>query len=124
MLMNRCPIANFYETLVHVRLPHRAYSSWRTLALQNREPERFIFPLVFVMTLVATLGNPVDAWTSPVIRNAWLDVHITLVLLGYRRAGFYRGRVAALPVPGARAEAQEAAQVLYYRLPALGTWTS
>ncbi len=46
----------------------------------------FIFPLVFVMTLVATLGNPVSAWTSPVVRNAWLTVHIVLVLLGYRGA--------------------------------------
>jgi len=45
----------------------------------------FIFPLVFVMVLVATMGNPVSAWTSPVIRNAWLTVHIVLVLLVMRR---------------------------------------
>ena len=43
----------------------------------------FIFPLVFVMALVSTLGNPVSAWSSPVVRNAWLTVHIVLVLLGY-----------------------------------------
>src|SRR6266704_270451 len=43
----------------------------------------FIFPLVFVMALVATLGNPVSAWSSPIVRTTWLTVHIVLVLLGY-----------------------------------------
>ncbi len=43
----------------------------------------FIFPLVFVMTLVAHAGQPGGAWSSPVVRNAWLTVHIVLVLLGY-----------------------------------------
>ncbi len=43
----------------------------------------FIFPLVFVMTLVAALGNPVSAWSSPVARNSWLVIHVVCVLLGY-----------------------------------------
>ena len=43
----------------------------------------FIFPLVFVMSLVATLGNPVTTLSNPLLRNAWLTVHIVLVLLGY-----------------------------------------
>lgn len=43
----------------------------------------FIFPLVFVLTLVAELGNPAGSWTNAGVRGAWLAVHIVLVLIGY-----------------------------------------
>src|SRR5215475_12277367 len=80
---NRCPITNFYETLsmcaflvVVVYLAVQLRYKLDSLSV-------FIFPLVFVMALVSTLGNPVNAWTSPIVRNVWLTVHIVLVLLGY-----------------------------------------
>jgi ABC-type uncharacterized transport system permease subunit len=43
----------------------------------------FIFPLVFVMALIGALQNPVSRWSNPNVRDAWLLVHIVLVLLGY-----------------------------------------
>jgi ABC-type uncharacterized transport system permease subunit len=43
----------------------------------------FVFPLVFVMTLVAALSNPVARWSSEAVRSTWLTVHIVLALLGY-----------------------------------------
>jgi ABC-type uncharacterized transport system permease subunit len=43
----------------------------------------FVFPLVFVMTLVAALRNPVSRWSSETLRSTWLIVHIVLALLGY-----------------------------------------
>ena len=43
----------------------------------------FVFPLVFVMTLVAALRNPVSRWASESVRSTWLTVHIVLALLGY-----------------------------------------
>jgi hypothetical protein len=42
----------------------------------------------------------VDAWTSPLIRNAWLDVHITLVLLGFAALAFTAGAHAITLVHG------------------------
>src|SRR6202167_4232693 len=83
LLMRHCPITNFYETLsmcafLITTLFLFVYWRYKTESLSV-----FIFPLVFVMTLVATLGTPVDAWSSPMVRSAWLDVHITLVLLGF-----------------------------------------
>ena len=42
-----------------------------------------LFPLVFLMALVGSLRTPVGAWSSPAMRDAWLLVHVTLVLLGY-----------------------------------------
>lgn len=43
----------------------------------------FIFPLVFMMALAAALSTPVGNWTSPVLRNAWLIVHVVAVLMAY-----------------------------------------
>jgi ABC-type uncharacterized transport system permease subunit len=43
----------------------------------------FVFPLVFVMTLVAALRNPVASWPSEAVRSTWLIVHIVLAVLGY-----------------------------------------
>lgn len=43
----------------------------------------FIFPLVFVMTLVGALRNPVSTWTNPFARNSLLVTHVVAALLGY-----------------------------------------
>lgn len=42
-----------------------------------------LFPLVFLMTLVASLEQPVAAWPNVGVRDAWLVVHIVLVLAGF-----------------------------------------
>ena len=80
----------------------------------------FIFPLVFVMTLVATLGNPVSAWSSPVVRNAWLTVHIVLVLLGYA-ALLFTAVASLLYLFQERELKTKKPRKFYYRLPPLGT---
>ncbi len=43
----------------------------------------FIFPLVFVMTLVGALRSPVSTWSNPVARSTILVVHVVVTLLGY-----------------------------------------
>ena len=80
----------------------------------------FIFPLVFVMTLVATLGNPVSAWTSPIVRNTWLTVHIVLVLLGYA-ALLFTAVASLLYLFQERELKSKKPRKFYYRLPPLGT---
>jgi ABC-type uncharacterized transport system permease subunit len=42
-----------------------------------------LFPLVFVMTAVASLKAPIGPWSDPETRTTLLMVHIVLVLLGY-----------------------------------------
>jgi ABC-type uncharacterized transport system permease subunit len=117
---NRCPIANFYETLsmcalLVVLLFLGVYWRYRVESLSV-----FVFPLVFVMSLVATLGNPVSAWSSPVVRNAWLTVHIVLVLLGYAALVFTAGG-SILYLFQERELKNKRPRKFYYRLPALGT---
>ena len=117
---NRCPITNFYETLsmcaflvvVVYLLMHWRYKV-ESLSV-------FIFPLVFVMALVATLGNPVSTWSSPVVRSAWLSLHIVLVLLGY--AALLLAAVASVVYLLQEHELKsKKPRKFYYRLPPLGT---
>jgi len=43
----------------------------------------FVFPLVFVLTMIGALGNPASPWGDPAVRHGWLATHIFLVLIGY-----------------------------------------
>jgi ABC-type uncharacterized transport system permease subunit len=117
---NRCPITNFYETLsmcAFLVVTLYLFIHWRYKLVSLSV---FIFPLVFVMALVATLGNPVSAWSSPVVRNAWLTVHIVLVLLGYA-ALVFAGVGSLLYLFQERELKSKKPRPFYYRLPPLGT---
>lgn len=77
------PLNNFYETsslcafLIAV-LFLVAYSYYHVAIFGV-----CLFPLVFFMTLIGATEFPVATWSSPQVRNAWLIVHITTVLIGY-----------------------------------------
>src|SRR5271168_4827969 len=55
-----------------------AYWKYRTASLSV-----FIFPLVFVLALIAALGNNDTVWTSEALKSSWLIAHIVFILLGY-----------------------------------------
>ncbi|MGH9558391.1 MAG: cytochrome C assembly family protein [Bryobacteraceae bacterium] len=83
MAYGRLPLDNFYETLnlcaflialVFLIVEWRYDFSTNAVAL---------FPLVFVMTLVAAMERPVASWPNVGVRDTWLIVHILLVLAGY-----------------------------------------
>lgn len=117
---NRCPITNTYETLsmcAFLVVVLYLVVHWR---YKVESLSVFIFPLVFVMSLVATLGNPVSAWSSPVVRNAWLTVHIVLVLLGYAALAFTVVASVVYLFQERELKAKKPRR-FYYRLPALGT---
>jgi ABC-type uncharacterized transport system permease subunit len=42
-----------------------------------------VYPLVFVMAQVGSMEFPVAGWSDTRVRNAWLLLHVLLVLLGY-----------------------------------------
>jgi ABC-type uncharacterized transport system permease subunit len=117
---NRCPITNFYEVLSMCALMIvGAYVlvHWR---YKLESLSVFIFPLVFVMALVATMGNPVSAWSSPIVRDTWLTVHIVLVLLGIA-ALLFTAVASVLYLFQERELKAKKPRKFYYRLPALGT---
>jgi ABC-type uncharacterized transport system permease subunit len=43
----------------------------------------FVFPTVFLLTMVASLGNPVESLAGRSLGAWWLSVHVVLMLLGY-----------------------------------------
>ena len=117
---HRCPTTNFYETLsmcAFLIVVAYLFIHW---CYHLTSLSVFIFPLVFVMTLVAGLGNPVSAWSSPVVRNAWLTVHIVLVLLGYAALAFTLV-ASVLYLFQERELKSKKPHKVYYRLPPLGT---
>ena len=120
LLINHCPISNFYETLSMCAFLIAALFLFVYWRYKIESLSVFIFPLVFVMTLVATLGNPVAAWSSPVVRDAWLTVHIVCVLLGYAALVFTAG-AALLYLFQEREMKSKKPRKFYYRLPPLGT---
>jgi ABC-type uncharacterized transport system permease subunit len=83
MSNGRLPLDNFYGTLnfcaflvalVFLFVESRFHFHGTAIAM---------FPLVFLMTLVAALERPVATWPNVGVRDAWLMVHIILVLAGY-----------------------------------------
>jgi ABC-type uncharacterized transport system permease subunit len=117
---NRCPITNFYETLsmcAFLIVVLYLFVHWR---YKLESLSVFIFPLIFVMAMVATMGNPVSAWSSPIVRNTWLTVHIVLVLLGIA-ALLLTAAASLLYLFQERELKTKKPRKFYYRLPALGT---
>ena len=116
---NRCPITNFYETLAMCAFLVAVVYLGVQLRYRVESLSVFIFPLVFVMSLVATLGNPVSAWSSPIVRTTWLTVHIVLVLLGYAALAF-TAVASLLYLFQERELKSKKPSKFYYRLPPLG----
>jgi ABC-type transport system involved in cytochrome c biogenesis permease subunit len=120
LISNRCPITNIYETLsmcAFLTALLFLFVHWR---YKLESLGVFIFPLVFMMSLVAAVGNPVSAWSSPVVRNAWLTLHIVLVLVGYAALVFTAG-ASILYLFQERELKRKKPRQLYYRLPDLAS---
>ncbi len=80
----------------------------------------FIFPLVFVMTLVGALRNPVSAWSNPAIRSTWLTAHVVASLLGYA-ALLFTAAAAVVYLLQERQLKRKSPSSFYRILPPLGT---
>jgi len=77
------PLGNFYEAcsicaFVIAVLFLLAYSYYQVSIFGV-----CLFPLVFFMTLIGATEFPVVSWRSPELRNIWLIVHVSTVLIGY-----------------------------------------
>jgi ABC-type transport system involved in cytochrome c biogenesis permease subunit len=120
ILTGHFPANNFYESLSLCALLITVLFLFVYWRYKLESLSVFIFPLVFVMTLVSTMANPVSAWSSPMVRNAWLIVHVVLVLLGYAALLFTAvGSVVYLFQE--RELKSRKPRKFYYRLPPLGT---
>ena len=80
-----------------------------------------IFPLVFVMTQVGAMETPTTlSWPNTSVRNAWLLLHVIMVLLGY--AALLLTAVASVfYLLQERQLKQKKSVSVFKRLPPLGT---
>ena len=79
-----------------------------------------VFPLVFVMALIGATEIPVASWSDARVRDAWLLVHVLLVLLGY--AALVLAAFASLfYLLEERRLKRKKRRVLFGKLPPLGT---
>jgi len=79
----RLPLDNFYDTLTLCAFLIAIVFLLVDWRYRFASTAVAIFPLVFVMTLIASLEKPVATWPNVGVRDAWLIVHIVLVLAGY-----------------------------------------
>ncbi len=80
----------------------------------------FLFPLVFVMTLLAAMETPVPTWSNQSVRGAWLLAHVMLVMAGYAALLVTALASVFYLVEERRLKAKRPA-TLFSRLPPLGT---
>jgi len=91
------------------------YWRYRTASLSV-----IIFPLVFVLTVIAGLSSRFPTWSSPTVRSASLIAHIVFILLGY--AALLFTAVAAVAYLFQEQELKrKSPRGLVLRLPPLGT---
>jgi ABC-type uncharacterized transport system permease subunit len=80
----------------------------------------FLFPLVFLMALVGATEAPVAAWQNQGIRDAWLKIHVLLVLSGYA-ALLLTAAASIFYLIQERQIKRKSARGFFDRLPPLGT---
>lgn len=83
LAVGHLPVDNFFESIslcgLLVALVYRAVQarySFPGLAVT-------LFPIVFLMALTGSMEFQVSPWSDLRVRNAWLVIHVTLILLGY-----------------------------------------
>jgi ABC-type uncharacterized transport system permease subunit len=82
-VLGQFPLDNFFDTASLCALLLGAaflFLNWR---YRFSSLGVFVFPLVFVLALFGSMGQPVDGWSTTGMRDAWLVAHIVLVLLAY-----------------------------------------
>src|SRR5438270_5060252 len=83
LLLGHVPVNNFFETISLCALIIAisfviVYQQYRFSSLSV-----FIFPVVFLMTLIGSMETPITSWPNTRVRDAWLLLHVVLILLGY-----------------------------------------
>lgn len=78
----------------------------------------FVFPLVFLLTLVASLGTPLEPWITESVGGGWVALHVGLFLLGYA-ALFVTCVAGIMYLIQERELKSKHPRAFYYRLPPL-----
>jgi ABC-type uncharacterized transport system permease subunit len=81
-------------------------------------PGIFVFPLVFLLTFAAAIGERPPQFDSPLLKSGWIAVHVALIFTGYA-ALFFSFVASVLYLLQERSLKQKNPAGLLARLPAL-----
>jgi len=79
----------------------------------------FVFPVVFLLTFSAAIGQQPPQFTSPVLRNGWIAIHVALIFTGYAGLFFSFGASLLYLVQQRSLKTKQTSSGLLSRLPAL-----
>ncbi len=121
MALGHLPVDNFFESLsvcAFLIAVLFLFVYWR---YQFTGLTVVLFPLVFLLALVGAMEIPVSSWSNPRVRDAWLLVHVLLVLVGY--AALLLAAVASLfyLLEERQLKRKRRRRALFGKLPPLGT---
>jgi ABC-type transport system involved in cytochrome c biogenesis permease subunit len=83
MAAGRVPVENFFQTLSLCAFLIAVLFLVVESRYQFASTAVALFPLVFLMVLVAAMERPVAPFANVQVRDAWLATHIVLVIAGY-----------------------------------------
>jgi ABC-type transport system involved in cytochrome c biogenesis permease subunit len=116
----RLPVDNFFESIglcAFLLASSFLFLHWR---YEFRSMGVFLFPLVFLMTMLGAMEAPVDVWSSTQVRGAVLLAHVSLVMLGYA-ALLVTALASVFYLIEERRLKQKLSSKLFLRLPPLST---
>ena len=76
------PVNNFYESASLCAFLFAILFLFLNWRYQWSSSSVLLFPLVSLLTLVGSTELPIGSWSNPRVRDAWLLVHVLLILLG------------------------------------------
>ena len=91
------------------------YTRYRTST-----PGMFVFPLVFLLTLAAAIGQQRNLLETPSVRSGWIFIHIALIFTGYAALFLSFGSSLLYLIQERRLKSKQPGGLLS-RLPALQT---
>jgi len=83
LAIGHLPVDNFYESAAVCALLVAVLFLFVYWRYDFASLSVCIFPLVFVLTQIGAMETPLLTWPSPNVRNAWLLLHVIMVLFGY-----------------------------------------
>jgi ABC-type uncharacterized transport system permease subunit len=90
---------------------------WR---YQTTTPGVFVFPVVFLLTLVSAMGQQKIVLATPLVRNGWIIAHIVMIFTGYAALVLSFG-ASLLYLAGERALKSKRPSGILSKLPPLET---
>ena len=112
------PVGSVYEMASLTAFLITAVFLWVHWRFRYESVAVFVFPIVFLLTLVGSLGAPLEPWLQRSVGGWWLSVHVTLFLLGFA-ALFLTFIAGVMYLIQERELKSKKPRAFYYRLPPL-----